>query len=134
MLTLDIHQYALGDFAVRQAGKTLNKPSADIAKYANRSMNFVNHWDSSVTHDGFKGFSQRKYPVCSSCCTEEFRLRRHLHSMFGIRTAHLHSARRTPARPLIPRRIHVLEDRITMLASMNVGSFPQLTLRLIIYD
>ncbi|KAF9479830.1 hypothetical protein BDN70DRAFT_806378 [Pholiota conissans] len=54
-------EYALGDFAVRQAGKALGKSSADIAKYANRSMNFVNHWDPTVSSDGFNGFSQRRY-------------------------------------------------------------------------
>ncbi|KAF8066727.1 glycosyl hydrolase family 92-domain-containing protein [Lyophyllum atratum] len=54
-------EYALGDFAVRQAGIAFNKSSADIAKYANRSMNFVNHWDPSVTADGFSGFSQRRF-------------------------------------------------------------------------
>ncbi|KAF9527225.1 glycosyl hydrolase family 92-domain-containing protein [Crepidotus variabilis] len=55
-------EYALGDFAVRQAAKTLGKSATDISKYANRSMNFVNHWDSSLLHDGFKGFMQRRYP------------------------------------------------------------------------
>ncbi|KAG6831560.1 hypothetical protein H0H92_009479 [Tricholoma furcatifolium] len=55
-------EYALGDFAVRQAGIALNKSPADIAKYANRSMNFVNHWDPTVTSDGFSGFLQRRYP------------------------------------------------------------------------
>ncbi|GLB41005.1 putative glycoside hydrolase family 92 protein [Lyophyllum shimeji] len=54
-------EYALGDFAVRQAGIALHKSSADIAKYTNRSMNFVNHWDPSVTSDGFSGFMQRRY-------------------------------------------------------------------------
>jgi hypothetical protein len=26
-------------------------------------MNFVNMWDANLTHDGFTGFAQRKYPV-----------------------------------------------------------------------
>ncbi|KAG6890340.1 hypothetical protein C0992_002323 [Termitomyces sp. T32_za158] len=54
-------EYSLGDFAVRQAGIALNKSDADIAKYSNRSMNFVNHWDPSVTSDGFTGFLQRRF-------------------------------------------------------------------------
>ncbi|KAF7324703.1 Glycoside hydrolase family 92 protein [Mycena kentingensis (nom. inval.)] len=53
-------EYALGDFAVRQAGIALNKDPADIAKYANRSMNFVNMWNPNITHDGFSGFAQRR--------------------------------------------------------------------------
>ncbi|KAJ7319031.1 glycosyl hydrolase family 92-domain-containing protein [Mycena albidolilacea] len=55
-------EYALGDFAVRQAAVALGKSAADVAKYANRSMNFVNMWDASVTSDGFAGFAQRRYP------------------------------------------------------------------------
>ncbi|KAH9475893.1 putative secreted glycosidase [Psilocybe cubensis] len=55
-------EYAVGDFAVRQAAKALNKTSGDITKYTNRSMNFVNHWDPSVTSNGFSGFAQRRYP------------------------------------------------------------------------
>lgn len=58
-----LRQYAVGDFAARQAGIALKKSADDIAKYTNRSMNFVNHWDSSLTHDGFTGFLQRRYPV-----------------------------------------------------------------------
>lgn len=56
-------QYALGDFAVRQTGLVLNKPADEVAKYTNRSMNFVNHWDPNLVHDGFKGFAQRRYAV-----------------------------------------------------------------------
>ncbi|KAL4260361.1 Peptide-N(4)-(N-acetyl-beta-glucosaminyl)asparagine amidase [Pleurotus pulmonarius] len=55
------YEYALGDFAVRQAGLVLQKPASDIATYANRSMNFVNMWDASLTHDGFTGFAQRRF-------------------------------------------------------------------------
>lgn len=55
-------QYALGDFAVRQAALALNKSSSDVSTYANRSMNFVNMWDSNVTSDGYTGFAQRRYP------------------------------------------------------------------------
>lgn len=55
-------EYALGDFAVRQAGLALRKSSADIATYTNRSMNFVNMWDANLTYDGFTGFMQRRYP------------------------------------------------------------------------
>lgn len=56
-------QYALGDFAVRQAAIALNKSLDDVAKYENRSMNFLNHWDANVTSDGFTGFIQRRYEV-----------------------------------------------------------------------
>ncbi|KAL0958814.1 hypothetical protein HGRIS_014133 [Hohenbuehelia grisea] len=56
------YEYALGDFAVRQAARALGKPAADVARYANRSMNFVNMWDPSVTSDGFSGFAQRRFP------------------------------------------------------------------------
>ncbi|KAL5521115.1 hypothetical protein ACEPAG_9037 [Sanghuangporus baumii] len=55
-------EYAVGDFAVRQAGIALNKSAEDIEKYENRSMNFLNHWDRDVTSDGFTGFMQRRYP------------------------------------------------------------------------
>jgi hypothetical protein len=54
----------LGDFAVRQAAIALKKSPGDVVKYSNRSMNFVNMWDPSVTSDGFSGFAQRRYPVC----------------------------------------------------------------------
>ncbi|KAF8201195.1 glycosyl hydrolase family 92-domain-containing protein [Mycena galopus ATCC 62051] len=55
-------EYALGDFAVRQAAIALNKSPGDVVKYSNRSMNFVNMWDPTVTSDGFSGFAQRRYP------------------------------------------------------------------------
>ncbi len=48
---------------MRQAGLVLQKPASDIATYANRSMNFVNMWDASLTHDGFTGFAQRRFQV-----------------------------------------------------------------------
>ncbi|EKM58949.1 glycoside hydrolase family 92 protein [Phanerochaete carnosa HHB-10118-sp] len=54
-------EYALGDFAVRQAGVALNKSLDDIFKYGNRSMGFVNVWDPNVTSDGFTGFAQRRF-------------------------------------------------------------------------
>ncbi|KII85438.1 glycoside hydrolase family 92 protein [Plicaturopsis crispa FD-325 SS-3] len=54
-------EYALGDFAVRQAARALNKSDADIALYGNRSMGFTNVWDANVTSDGFAGFAQRRY-------------------------------------------------------------------------
>ncbi|KAF5366597.1 hypothetical protein D9758_008976 [Tetrapyrgos nigripes] len=56
------YEYALGDFAVRQAALALGKSSEDVALYANRSMNFVNMWDPNVTSDGFSGFAQRRFP------------------------------------------------------------------------
>ncbi|KAK7436692.1 hypothetical protein VKT23_018947 [Stygiomarasmius scandens] len=56
------YEYALGDFAVRQAAVALGKTSEDVATYANRSMNFVNMWNPNVTHDGFSGFAQRRFP------------------------------------------------------------------------
>ncbi|KAJ6504131.1 glycosyl hydrolase family 92-domain-containing protein [Mycena vitilis] len=55
-------EYALGDFAVRQAAIALEKSPGDVVKYSNRSMNFVNMWDANVTSDGFSGFAQRRYP------------------------------------------------------------------------
>ncbi|KAJ6551370.1 glycosyl hydrolase family 92-domain-containing protein [Mycena capillaripes] len=55
-------EYALGDFAVRQAAIALRKSPGDVVKYSNRSMNFVNMWDPSVVSDGFSGFAQRRYP------------------------------------------------------------------------
>ncbi|KAF9070156.1 glycosyl hydrolase family 92-domain-containing protein [Rhodocollybia butyracea] len=78
------YEYALGDFAVRQAGIALNKSLADINKYANRSMNFVNMFNPLITSDGFSGFAQKRFqngtfiftnpvtcspvdPVASSC-------------------------------------------------------------------
>jgi len=54
-------EYALGDFAVRQAAKTFGQDDSIVEKYANRSMNFLNHWDPNVTSDGFQGFAQRRY-------------------------------------------------------------------------
>ncbi|KAJ7220563.1 glycosyl hydrolase family 92-domain-containing protein [Mycena pura] len=53
-------EYALGDFAVRQAAIALNKSPGDVVTYSNRSMNFVNMWDPNVTSDGFSGFLQRR--------------------------------------------------------------------------
>ncbi|KAI0690299.1 glycosyl hydrolase family 92-domain-containing protein [Cytidiella melzeri] len=55
-------EYAVGDFAVRQAAIALKKSGADVLTYENRSMNFKNHWDPNVTSDGFSGFLQRRYP------------------------------------------------------------------------
>ncbi|KAJ7100677.1 glycosyl hydrolase family 92-domain-containing protein [Mycena belliarum] len=55
-------EYALGDFAVRQAAIALKKSPGDVVKYSNRSMNFKNMWDASVTSDGFSGFAQRRFP------------------------------------------------------------------------
>lgn len=60
---LCLSQYALGDFAVRQAAIALGKSPADVATFAKRSMNFVNMWDPSVTSDGFSGFAQRRLAV-----------------------------------------------------------------------
>lgn len=41
-------EYAFGDFAVAQVAKLLNK-TADAAKYAKRSGNFVNNWNPNTT-------------------------------------------------------------------------------------
>ncbi|KAJ7170390.1 hypothetical protein C8R43DRAFT_1152947 [Mycena crocata] len=59
-------EYALRDFAVCQAALSLKKDPADVVKYANRWMNFVNMWDKNITSDRFSGFAQRWYPqlVC----------------------------------------------------------------------
>ena len=69
---LNVSQYAVGDFAVRQAGIALNKSLDDIYKYGNRSMGFLNVWDPNVTSDGYTGFAQRRFPVSSSyvCASE----------------------------------------------------------------
>ena len=55
----------MGDFAVRQAGIALGKSLDDVFKYGNRSMGFMNVWDPNVTSDGFTGFAQRRFPVCT---------------------------------------------------------------------
>ena len=57
-------QYALGDFAVRQAAKVLGKGDDAVALYGNRSMGFTKVWDPTVTSDGFSGFAQRRFAVC----------------------------------------------------------------------
>ncbi|KAI0083758.1 glycosyl hydrolase family 92-domain-containing protein [Irpex rosettiformis] len=54
-------EYAVGDFAVRQAAIALKKPDGDVTKYTNRSMNFENHWNPNITSDGFSGFLQRRF-------------------------------------------------------------------------
>ncbi|KAF7313852.1 hypothetical protein HMN09_00542700 [Mycena chlorophos] len=54
-------EYAVGDFAVRQAAIALDKSPGDVVKYSNRSMNFVNMWDADLEFDGFKGYAQRRY-------------------------------------------------------------------------
>ncbi|TCD68504.1 hypothetical protein EIP91_010560 [Steccherinum ochraceum] len=54
-------EYAVNDFAVRQAAITLNKSVEDIYTFGNRSMGFVNVWDPNVTSDGFTGFAQRRF-------------------------------------------------------------------------
>ena len=68
----NIIQYAVGDFAVRQAGIALNRSLDDIYKYGNRSMGFLNVWDPNVTSDGYTGFAQRRFPVSSGyvCASE----------------------------------------------------------------
>ncbi len=64
-------EYAVGDFAVRQAALALNKSTTDVMKYTNRSMNFNNHWNPNVTSDGFSGFLQRRFPVRFISCILE---------------------------------------------------------------
>ncbi|CAK5262259.1 unnamed protein product [Mycena citricolor] len=55
-------EYAVGDFAVRQAAIALDKARGDVVTFSNRSMNFVNMWNPNVTSNGFSGFMQRRYP------------------------------------------------------------------------
>ncbi|KAL0581450.1 hypothetical protein V5O48_000604 [Marasmius crinis-equi] len=90
------YEYALGDFAVRQAGIALGKSQEDIKLYGNRSMNFVNMWDPSVTSDGFTGFAQR-------------------------RTAPSHSVRPMLALPLTLSDTLVREETTITLGSMSVS-------------
>ncbi|KAJ7300994.1 hypothetical protein DFH08DRAFT_946211 [Mycena albidolilacea] len=64
-------EYALGDFVVHQVAIVLDKSAADVGKCANRSMNFVNMWDPSVTSNGFSGFAQRvsSFLLCAQIFT-----------------------------------------------------------------
>jgi hypothetical protein len=81
-------------------------------------MNFANHWDANVTHDGFTGFSQRRYPVRM----QDFGLIRQVSSLrLCIRMGPSPIALPTPARRSIPWGIHVLEVPTTMWAFMNVS-------------
>ncbi|KAI0266724.1 glycoside hydrolase family 92 protein [Gloeopeniophorella convolvens] len=54
-------EYAFEDFSIRQVALLLGK-TEDEAKYANRSLNYRNVWDASLTSDGFKGFMQKRFP------------------------------------------------------------------------
>ncbi|KAI0072512.1 glycoside hydrolase family 92 protein [Panus rudis PR-1116 ss-1] len=54
-------EYAFEDFAIRQVALLLNKTD-DVTTYTNRSLSYRNVWDPSVTSDGFKGFSQKRFP------------------------------------------------------------------------
>ncbi|KAJ7105408.1 glycoside hydrolase family 92 protein [Mycena crocata] len=53
-------EYAFEDFAIRQIAQILGK-TEDEATFAERSLNYRNVWDSSVTSDGFEGFAQKRY-------------------------------------------------------------------------
>ncbi|KIY52134.1 hypothetical protein FISHEDRAFT_35806 [Fistulina hepatica ATCC 64428] len=55
-------EYALGDFAVRQAALALGMGSVDADQPHTRSMNFAHMWNPNVTSDGFSGFAQQRYP------------------------------------------------------------------------
>jgi len=48
---------------VRQAAIALNKSTADILLYGNRSMGFTQLYDPTVTSGNFSNFAQRKYEV-----------------------------------------------------------------------
>ena len=67
-------EYSLGDFAVRQAAKVLNKGSDAIDLYGNRSMGFTLVWDPNVTSDGFSGFAKRRFPVSPLCSVLDIKL------------------------------------------------------------
>jgi hypothetical protein len=109
-------QYALGDFAVRQAAIALGKSSDDVALYANRSMNFVNMWNPNVTSDGFKGFAQRRFPVRVSFMEGSMMF---LSRVF--RTAHLLLVLQMLAPLLIQPHTHVQEEMIMTLDFTNVS-------------
>lgn len=108
----------MGDFAVRQAAIALGKSSADIAKYANRSMNFVNHWDPTVSSDGYTGFSQRRYAVSYDAFQKFEKTLIAIFSVSGTELSHL--AHRMLALLLIRLRTLALEGPTTMLGSTNV--------------
>ncbi|KIM45421.1 glycoside hydrolase family 92 protein [Hebeloma cylindrosporum] len=54
-------EYAFEDFGIRQVAQLLGN-AEDVAKYTQRSLSYRNVWDPSVVSDGFKGFSQKRYP------------------------------------------------------------------------
>lgn len=54
-------EYAFEDFGIRQVAQLLGNAD-DVAKYTQRSLSYRNVWDPSVVSDGFKGFSQKRYP------------------------------------------------------------------------
>ncbi|KAF8160642.1 glycoside hydrolase family 92 protein [Crassisporium funariophilum] len=54
-------EYAFEDFGIRQVAQLLGKPD-DVVKYTNRSLSYRNVWDPTVVSDGFKGFSQKRFP------------------------------------------------------------------------
>lgn len=54
-------EYAFEDFAIRQVALLLNKTS-DVERYTNKSMHYLNVWDSTVKSDGFTGFMQHRWP------------------------------------------------------------------------
>lgn len=108
-------QYALNDFAVRQAAIALNKSIEDVYAYGNSSMNFMNVFDPTVVSDGFAGFMQRRYPVCLivlflSSSTQQC----------ARRTERSHSALQTPALRLTLFPIHVLVVQTMRLDFTNV--------------
>ncbi|TFK44237.1 glycoside hydrolase family 92 protein [Crucibulum laeve] len=54
-------EYAFEDFGIRQVALLLGK-SDDVETYTNRSLFYRNVWDPSVVSDGYKGFSQKRFP------------------------------------------------------------------------
>ncbi|KDQ27557.1 glycoside hydrolase family 92 protein [Pleurotus ostreatus PC15] len=53
-------EYAFEDFGIRQVAQLLGK-TEDEARFTNRSLFYRNVWDPSITNDGFKGFSQKRF-------------------------------------------------------------------------
>jgi hypothetical protein len=116
-------QYALGDFAVRQAAIALNKSAADIDKYANRSMNFINHWNANLTFDGFSGFMQRRYPVSSFFLGLSYIESINNHD----RTERLRTALLMPVHLLTLAAIRVHEGQIMTSGFTNASHPPSVT-------
>ncbi|CDR88300.1 uncharacterized protein SPSC_04127 [Sporisorium scitamineum] len=54
-------EYAFGDFTAAMTARALNKPDADVQRYAKASLNYSLNFDHHTISDGFKTFVQRRY-------------------------------------------------------------------------